>query len=506
MRLNILHLSDFHFRDSEAEKCRRLGQLLAESTRDNRVDVIVFSGDLVNSVDDSFDNAYNALIAPTQTQHDLSNRHVLVVPGNHDKRHTEHQWVTDRLYACSTAEDLDEFLSDRERLELSTVDFKDFADFHRSMFPDWKRNDFGACSSFIVEGVSIGLVGLNSSWRCVQSMKDRGRLLFPIAAAKELYNAVEDCNIVLTSMHHHLGDFRFFVANGLEDLMQENSQLLLTGHYHKQRLGAMLSPKGCLLHNVAPATYNKRAASWEYGYTLLTVDTDTFDVSSIHYGLKKDSFSQIDSVHTVAMMTGRKLKAWQLRERLSYQLEFVRDMADNFILDDEQQGRGLTFEDLFNNPVVTETAEPSRDEAAGTITLHDMEHGSENLLLSGHSKQQMTLLLFRVWIDILRNYGSQRLPVIPFYVDCTRIRDRGDWLENQLGRFLGLTREEMLAAFETRSLLLLLDDVECDNTIIQGHLETFLGKYKHVRFIACTRDESGEKMTGNPRRIFFKHW
>lgn len=88
MQLSILHLSDFHFRESEAEKCRRLGRLLAESTRDNRVDVIVFSGDLVNSVDDSFDNAYNALIAPTQTMHNLSNQHVLVVPGNHDKRHT----------------------------------------------------------------------------------------------------------------------------------------------------------------------------------------------------------------------------------------------------------------------------------------------------------------------------------------------------------------------------------------------------------------------------------
>lgn len=98
MRLNILHLSDFHFRASEEEKCCRLGRMLAESTRDNRVDVIVFSGELVNSVDDSFDNAYNALIAPIQTQHGLSNQHVLVVPGNHDKRHTEHQWVTDRHY------------------------------------------------------------------------------------------------------------------------------------------------------------------------------------------------------------------------------------------------------------------------------------------------------------------------------------------------------------------------------------------------------------------------
>ena len=47
MKINILHFSDFHYQDEFADDCARIGKLMAESTKDTPLDVIIFSGDMV---------------------------------------------------------------------------------------------------------------------------------------------------------------------------------------------------------------------------------------------------------------------------------------------------------------------------------------------------------------------------------------------------------------------------------------------------------------------------
>lgn len=488
MKINILHFSDFHYQDAFADDCARVGKLMAESTKDIPVDIIIFSGDLVQGVEESFTEAFNALIKPIQKKHHLPMSQVLIVPGNHDVDKTVAQDTIKTLAHCESEEQLDAFCTNQQLRLSSLTRMKPFKKFCKTLYGENYFNDFCFCSAVQINGVSVGLVGLNSSWSCIESARDRGQLLYPAAEAEKLFSQVQHCDIVLASMHHYAGDFKFFVAQQMEEAIQNGCNILFTGHYHRQQLNAMLSQKGCLLHDVAPATFVRNTAWSQYGYSILTVDTDSFEVESSIFHFKENQFELKKKMRTSVMMSEQKARAKELRKTLQVLRRFITSLANNFFLTNNQQKEGADYDALSARPVITQRIPDSTPEEPHykLVRLSYLENSSKSFLITGEKGSGKTPLLFRIWIDILRDYDRKN--VIPFYIDSSRYMTRSLDLVWELGLLLGQSPSEILQTFQQKELLLLVDDFTLSNDTLINCVENVLPKFSRIRVIACTRE------------------
>lgn len=488
MKINILHFSDFHYKAELADECRQIGRLLAEGTQDIPVHIIIFSGDLVHGVKEDFMDAYNALIKPIQEKHHLPMSQVLIVPGNHDVAKEVHKEVLQTLSDCNTEEKLEAFCKNRPLMRSILSRMEPFESFCRTIYGKTDHNEFGECSIFELDDVKVGLVGLNSAWSCIDSGRDRGQLVYPAEEAEKFFKQVQHCDIVFATMHHYMGDFKFFVAQKMEEVLQNGCNILLTGHYHRQQLNAMLSPKGCLLHNVAPATFVRNIAWSQYGYSLVTVDTDSFEVESSIFQYKKGEFVQRKRLRTSVMMSEQKKLAKELRRTLQILRRFITSMANNFFLSNDQQKEGADFDALTGRPVIMRREPDSTTDSPRykLVRLDQIENSTQSFLITAEKKSGKTPFLFRIWTDILRDYDRRN--TIPFYIDCTRYLTRSLDLVGELGLLLGQTPSQILQTFQQKELLLLVDDFTLSNSALVNAVEKALPLFPHIRIIACTRE------------------
>ena len=85
MKLNILHFSDLHYEEKHNTELTLLRDKMIESIqllKDNQIDVVIFSGDLVQAPSmTSFQDAYDNFILPLLGE--KKNKLCLTI-GNHD--------------------------------------------------------------------------------------------------------------------------------------------------------------------------------------------------------------------------------------------------------------------------------------------------------------------------------------------------------------------------------------------------------------------------------------
>ena len=181
--IRILHISDFHYKSIHPEDFEEMGRKIATDVQRNldgkKLDLVVFSGDLVYTGDkkDNFEKAATALFDPIKKTVGLSNEQILLTPGNHDRVFTgELSIVKTGLEACHTQDDLDKFCSNKDQLHLSVVEQKEYNAFINDFYGDeWNKTELYTCGKVTCNGHSIGLLSLNSSWRCCgESKNDRG--------------------------------------------------------------------------------------------------------------------------------------------------------------------------------------------------------------------------------------------------------------------------------------------------------------------------------------------
>jgi hypothetical protein len=278
------------------------------------------------------------------------------------------------------------------------------------------------------------------------------------------------------------------VAQKLEEVLQNGCNILFTGHYHRQQLNAMLSPKGCLLHNVAPATFVRNTAWSQYGYSIVTVDTDSFEVESSIFHFKEHRFELKKKMRTSVMMSEQKARAKELRKTLQILRRFITSLANNFFLTNNQQKEGADYDALSARPIIMRRVSGSTVENSvyKLVRLSYLEDSSKLFLITGEKGSGKTPLLFRIWIDLLHDYDRKN--VIPFYIDSSRYMTRSLDLVWELGLLLGQSPSEILQTFQQKELLLLVDDFTLSNDTLINCVENVLPKFSRIRVIACTRE------------------
>ena len=419
--LHILHFSDFHYKEKNSDDFKDISLKLANSLQDTTIDFVVFSGDLVFEAKspEVMNEAADILFSPILEKLKLSKESLMIVPGNHDMaRLGEMKMVSESLDSKSKIEDIDEFCSDEEQLDASLVKFTNYNAFIK---------DYYGTSAIITKLYTVfvreindkkyGWIGFNSAWRCIESTKDRGNLLYPVFLVREAIELVRECNFVFCSMHHNISDFKDFLAQDIEDIINEKCHMLFTGHYHKVGVSAVATSDVGLIHSVSPATYNRADRSSQYGYCILEIDEDTYEVKETPYFYQDGKFIAANTRCLNIPVSVEKKAINDFRRLMRKKLLQCRQNADKQFVYGKNGEDGYTFKTLFKEPIIKDKSlqEILTSKKEGSrVLMCDILNSDKSAILFGHNKCGKTSLLYKFQIETLQTYAQTN--IIPYFL------------------------------------------------------------------------------------------
>ncbi|WP_280361825.1 metallophosphoesterase [Nocardia wallacei] len=311
-RINILHLTDIHFGQSqmpghwptvESLLIRDLIEYVIPAA--GPIDVIAFTGDLANTAAPAEYEAANEFLSELVLSLDEASgvfASMVCVPGNHDvrrpaKRNTLPQLFLEGMWNDNMAKDL--LAEGAEVRQFIEEVFEEYISWARrtpvTMLP---RDTTGSlpgdfASTYEKDGLRIGFVGVNTAFRHISDWAQEGVLSVPPALVQSAcggnlpkWSQHNDVSILLT--HHPLSwlsnaaEVRDVVFNGATTV-----RLHLCGHLHleKYRLEGVQTEAQHFIHQGqslfgAEWDNSNNKYSREHGYAVITIRKDISGVTA----------------------------------------------------------------------------------------------------------------------------------------------------------------------------------------------------------------------------------
>src|SRR5699024_2836207 len=207
-RLGILHLSDIHISASSISVANRLVNKLIKYVQkvkrdyDIRLDLKCFAGDLIERGDKSYEDekqielAEKYFIDPLLQQLGLSKDRFILVPGNHEVDRREIAKITEKgLANMSSLEDINDAIYHMEDEYKRRLKY--FYDYmYTNYVQDANQWNLGYSVERIINGVTVGIVGLDSSWRSTGAgYTERGHMLVGEQQVGVLFDNIKDTDL-----------------------------------------------------------------------------------------------------------------------------------------------------------------------------------------------------------------------------------------------------------------------------------------------------------------------
>lgn len=482
--IKILHISDFHYKKDHSDDYKDIVKKMCISLKGRDIDLIVFSGDLVFEASniDILNDASSVLFTPLLEELKLDKKRLIITPGNHDlKRGEEMPMVSDHLNSISTIKDLDTFCQDQKQCECSLENFKNYNSFISIFYGNDCDNPLYYTDVINLHGTNIGIVSFNSSWRCTESLKDRGNLLFPVYLVKEALSKVQNCDIVLCNQHHNISDYRDYVAQDIEDEINEKCHILFTGHYHKASINTNHDAEIGLLHISAFASMNRWDKESKYGYSVVEIDESTYEGTIYHFRMLDNVFVGMPPKPFSIPVSETKREINDFRKLLKKRFEQTLQIADELFV----SGNSGDFMKLFKNPIIKNKSVQeiiATQKEGEQISLIQIISNDKSAIIFGYNKKGKTSLLRWMQIDSLKGCLSRK--VIPYYLDYKLYKTKVFDLKKELRNYLEINTRKCECIFNEYALLLLIDDLNPTDNNFTDLLVTQLETFPHARFVA----------------------
>lgn len=518
MNLNILHISDFHFQKGKTKEYQNRTSEMISSISGKKIDFIVFSGDLVFKGENSYTEASSVLIDDLLKNLNLTKDKILIVPGNHDlNRKNELQMVKDSIEQKRSSEDIEVFCSDVEQLKASLSRFEEFNSFLNEFYKDVEGIEIRPLYIRIntkINGKDIVAIGLNSAWRCIESEKDRGNLIYPTFMAEEAFFKVQESDFVICAMHHNLRDFKEYIENDLVDIIYPNCNIIFSGHYHRERTSIESYNDGGLIHAISAAIYNRHDRYSEYGFCIWTLDTEIQEATIEKFLLEKGKFVAQKSQVLSLPMDEDKKEQNEIRKLLRLRLNEAKIRADKDFVTGEQadQQPGATFLSLFKNPIIKKECveELVAKQSKGTKqSINDIIASKESICLVGTNKCGKTSILRKIQIETLDDvYKDKILPIFIQYKDFKQGKKLD--LQKEVADYLNMSRGDAKKFMNSHTILLLVDDMNVKDKIFGDMISTELDQIPNSKLIATCENFFGKvnltiKVKGKEMEQLFIH-
>lgn len=489
--IRILHISDFHFKKTgNYLDFEEMGKKIAKNAKDNigenKLDLVVFSGDLVFTGDkkENFEMAACALFGPLKQEFGLSNDEILLAPGNHDRVfQNEMPMVQSCLNDCHSQKDLDVFCSYPEQLEHSVVGQNAYNEFLDMFYSEiWDKTKLYSCRKYECSGHTVGLLSLNSAWRCCgDSKNDRGKLLFPVSVLREAFEKLKGSEFIFCAEHHNLSDYQEYVASDLEDELHEKCHIFFTGHYHKASVNVNHDAEVGMIHISAPATFNRNESGSTFGYSIVEFNEEEQKARVCPYLYSSLQFLKGREIPVDVPVSQVKFKQNDFRKLLRKRYQETLSIADDLFVN---HGEGM-FLRMFNDPIIKNKSVQeiiTSNKQGEKRPLYDIAHQEKSAIIFGYGKRGKTSLLRKIQLDILSEAISDK--IIPYYLNYAQYKGRDFDLLFLLRNYLELSKNDATERFKKYSLLLLIDDLNPTDSTFMNHLKEELKKFPNSRFVA----------------------
>jgi len=285
-----LHLSDWHQKTSDDfDRSIVLQALLRDienrasiNRRLERVDFAVFSGDVAHGGKAAeYRVAKDRFLDPVLQKSGVDPKRLFIVPGNHDLDRSRFDLLPGDLTSPIDEAKTQKWLGDDEKLDSALKPFKDYRAF-AAAYMDQERPDHAAIARFDVEGVTVGLLGLNSAWMSARNVVvkdgkeeivDYGHLVVGEPQVRSGLEYVADAQLRIAVAHHPISWLTEFDRGRTNDALKPAAHLLLTGHQHDQRVTVECGTDGSCILVSAGAAYERRDHA--NGYNFVWIDTGT---------------------------------------------------------------------------------------------------------------------------------------------------------------------------------------------------------------------------------------
>lgn len=523
--MRIVHFSDLHIDARNLEDLsnyviKPLIRDLEKFNREKKIDMVAFTGDLVDKGGHSFDNDIELaflmfqeeVIEPIMNVLNLPLSRFFFVPGNHDiVRRADTRAVEAGLKnILINAEEVSDFIDSNTDEGIKRIlPFKAFEQQYFEKFEgEYNSSNFQSTFKWELEKHKIGLTCFNSSWRCYES--DDVIILGErqITRARE---QIKDCDIKVGMLHHPLDSFANFEVKQIESMLIKDYDVLLFGHVHEGSNWSKTNIYGSTITSISPSnwTTNVRGQSLDFANGYSIIDFSKNENVIIHhrrYDHPKEDFvantglGDSESGKTVYLFPNpseviKKDNEFMIIEKIKeVHLNSINQHLISYGTDTIAPKR---IEDMFVLPRIVQKKEKKVDEEIYNTTekifsIEDISNSKDNLLLVGAKESGKTILLDKILIELTNKFREYKK--IPVYINFEQTPS--NQIETIISRYLNLGILEIKNdILKNHDIVLLVDNMKFESKykLILNNLKEFIEKYSNVSVVAtCTSNTEGE--------------
>jgi hypothetical protein len=516
VRVRILHISDLHQRGNAlSEQTVLVGKLIKDVEQlagDAPIDLVVFTGDLADKGKrGELDAAVSHLVAPLATSLKLSPDRFVLVPGNHDIDQAGiDEFLEPGLKALSDTEAVDRLLS-KPHFPQAVARLDAWTEFYGSFYEGTEQAPtmptlLASVHRVPLGGATVGIVGLNSSWRATGAPNDadKGLLLLGETQAREALGTIDDCTLRIVAFHHPLEWLTPWNHETMRALFEHEAVIVLTGHEHVPDPTLAKSVRGSAIYDRAGCLYQSRTYPNSYSLLdidlrsqLVTVQLRTWFPHRQEFDIAVDRIKDGELVLPLPQRSARSLVPAPTYPAVSSALASFA-YNNSLLVSQSREILPTSLEEVlveprfypgpFNQVAAAIGFARSRSQTKAHIDRINVPHLLDTqrvVIVAGDPESGVTFSLY--WI-LDQRYGSDisRLPVWAKY-EVRPGKDPFDNLIRQAAREVGLG----LGSKDKRPpLTVAIDDVSAANTRTLERLCKHIAEHKDDLYIlGCHRDD-----------------
>lgn len=515
--MRIIHISDYHLDKKSANDSATIASMLSETLKsinnEKKIDLILYSGDMINTGGSSYDSIGTAFkgfelifIDKILKTLNLPKNNFLFTIGNHDiDRNADSKYVEMGLsQTLTTEEEVISFYESKSEEGIKRVlPYKLFEKkFYNKVFSenDYYQSNYESCYKLYIDGLKIGVACLNSAWRCYDSEKDKGRILIGERQITNSYNFLKDCDVKIAISHHHYGWLAEFENTIIDKLLNIHFDIYFCGHTHSNQAEYCIKPDGKLFTFVAPGVLSKNKLTalndYKNGFSLIDYNLEEAKATSTFYIQEYSSNFRINKeigkngVWEINIPVGEEAQKKMQMQCVILDIKEELSLLNEHLLSYNTASQApKSLSEIFVMPNIVKRKDDiesdEKEDAKETPikNLAEIISSKNNFVIFGTKEAGKTVLLDKILYDILNVVTGANL--IPVLLDFNSIENditiniRKCWKKNT-----NETNDLLL----NDNIVLLIDNInfEIENINQIQNLSNFLKKFPKTRFIATS--------------------
>lgn len=496
--MKILHLSDLHFQENHEKKFIKYFNLLLNELEEDFIDLLIFSGDLVDKKGCDLQTAYSFF--SNSFVQNLKNKDIKIYfcCGNHDiDRRLISQLFKNFIDDLKNEEDLYNFIINNDNNDF-TNNLKHINEYNELVKLNFPPNKtlYNLVDFYFFpfsNNKNISVVSLNLSWLSYNE-DNYGKLWFCENILDEITNEIKSYDFKILLIHQPLRFLHQSIFKSFTSKIYRSFDCIFSGHTHQEEISAIINSTGGILNCGASSISDVYSIKYPIGSTLLNIDLDTFQVSykSFEYNKSIDKVKSIliDDIF-IPVDKEKRLRIKIFNTLLNKKDSIIDEANTRFI---PSFNEDVNFTDLFTFPIIRKEilnldikVKDEKVKKAKNIEYKDLLN-DESSIIFGKDKSGKSSLLYILCIDFIKNISVFR--IIPIIVDMSFYYNNNDNLniKNIIKAFYNLSNVDLEFIISNYKIKFLLDNFKESEKEINSNFFNELSNLLNFSFTVTCQD------------------